>query len=69
MRDQFPTPKRISPATTRWSPEDIHAWETAKGIEGLPPLQGMATVDQLAERYAVSRSTIWRWAAMKPAAA
>lgn len=57
----FPSPDRISPGVTRWSPGKIAAFEESRGLN-LPPLIGMATDVQLAGRYNVGRATIWRWA-------
>lgn len=60
MSTPFPAGVKVGPASRRWSPSDLHAWERARGIE-LPPLDGMADVRQVARRYGVSVPTIWRW--------
>lgn len=57
----FPQPRHLSEGATRWSPADVLAWEKSRGLD-LPPLAGMASVQQLAQRYGVCVSTIWRWA-------
>ncbi|MAT66241.1 MAG: hypothetical protein CMN57_11430 [Gammaproteobacteria bacterium] len=65
----FPQPHKIGGAT-RWSPNEIRAFEAATGLD-LPAPTGMLSDTQLAARYGVSRATIWRWAskARKEAAA
>lgn len=56
----FPQPVTVG-GSARWSPNPINEWEQAHGLD-LPPLSGLASVKQLALRYGVSTSTIWRWA-------
>ena len=60
MNQSFPQPSTVG-GSTRWSPTPLNAWEKDHGLE-LPPLTGLVSVRQLALRYGVSTSTVWRWA-------
>lgn len=57
---QFPQPSTVG-GSARWSPTPVNEWERAQGLD-LPPLTALVSVKQLARRYCVSTSTIWRWA-------
>lgn len=58
--NDFPQPQRIG-VTIRWNPRDLAAWEQARDIKCPPLTGGMLSVKQVAARYGVSASTIWRW--------
>ncbi|SEO55565.1 hypothetical protein [Aquisalimonas asiatica] len=58
----FPDGHRLSGGVTRWDPSELAEWEKSQGLD-LPPLKGMPSVRQVAERYGVSVPTVWRWAA------
>jgi len=63
--NNFPQPHRLGGAT-RWCANDLHKWESRRKIK-LPALTGMVTVKQVASRYGISESTIWRWLAKQKA--
>lgn len=60
MHATFPQPIRLGEATTRWRESDLLAWE---GLTEIPPEAFKVYLRDLevADRYGVSRATIWRW--------
>jgi predicted DNA-binding transcriptional regulator AlpA len=61
----FPKPHHFGPNTSRWDEYDLDCYDAA--IAGREPPERsnpptyLRDVD-IAERYAVSRQTVWRWA-------
>lgn len=64
---KFPGPLAINQATKRWRLSDLMRYEAE--IAGNDPAtvrverESFLTDKQVAERYGVSRPTVWRWSA------
>ena len=54
-------PVKYSPRVTRWSAEKILQDEKEQGIDLPAPQKAALSAEDLAERYGVTRVTIWRW--------
>jgi len=62
----FPAPLRLSAGATRWRLSDLEAYEATCAGESNPSRRGTDTerylsVKQVADRYATTPPTIWRW--------
>ena len=58
---QLPAPDSYSPRVTRWSAEKVIQAEQDQGIQLPAPNRPTLSADDLADRYGVTRVTIWRW--------
>lgn len=64
----FPQPIRLGPRVPRWRLSDLEAFEAAcRGQPAPEPRDGTRerylTAEQVAERFAASINSVWRWAA------
>lgn len=61
----FPTPRRLGVNCTRWALSDLLQYEAARAGEPAPELnpesERYLTADEVAARYAVGKTTVWRW--------
>lgn len=57
----LPPPKKISGRVTRWLSDEVVAAEREAGIELPPPETPTQSATQLAERYGITRVSVWRW--------
>lgn len=63
---QFPIPHHIGQNCTRWRLSEVAAFEARRLGEAAPAFtpenERYLSADQVAERLAISRGTVWRWA-------
>ena len=59
----FPQPEHVSAGSTRWAAWKLIRWERSQGIDLPAPEADMLSVQRVARRYGVGKSTIWRWTA------
>lgn len=61
----FPNPRRLGANCTRWPLSALLAYEAARNDQPAPTLTPDAerylTADEVAERYSVGKTTVWRW--------
>lgn len=62
----FPIPHRLGANCTRWALSDLLQYETARAGEPPPELKPQSerylTAAEVAKRFSVGKTTVWRWA-------
>lgn len=62
----FPKPSRLGTNCTRWALSDLLKYEAAQLGESapdiLPESERYLTVKEVAARFSVGKTTVWRWA-------
>ena len=67
MDAEFPAPKKLGVSMTRWRLSEILQYEAERTGEPVPRIdpadERWLTVGEVADRFAASVPTIWRWTA------